>query len=312
MIPNVRSRWVPIAVVLVSMIAALAGAQVPAAAAAPVAVLVYADDMREVEVLDFTGAPLEYVDFGTEILIGFGIRTGGSGAELRLEPNGSILWIGEDTFVKIEELQGLPNTQTNSAALVWGRIRFVAATVAGQNYRITTPSAVIGVRGTDFAVSVGEERIATVAVERGVVEVFDPFSQQIEQLGAGEALTAREQLLARIDDERSSVRRLVREAEFVVADITEVPATPRGEYESTFDYFLDIDREAFREFFADEDYFDDYREYLQRYRSYYESEMEEFQAILEREEAAFREEREASERAAGEEERSFQEWLEGN
>ena len=108
----------------------------------PAAVLEFADDIREVEVLDFTGRVVEGADFGTEVLIGFAVRTGQTSAELRLVPNGSILRLAENTFLKFEELQGLPNTSANSAALIAGGIRMVAARIQGQNYRISTARAV--------------------------------------------------------------------------------------------------------------------------------------------------------------------------
>lgn len=295
--------------VLLTLVPVVAIAQ---ASPAPVAVLVYADDIWEVEILDFTGVPLDYVDFGSEVLIGFGVRTGATTAELRLEPNGSLLRIAEGSFVKIEELQGLSNTRVNSAALIAGRVRFVAASVSGQNYRITTPSAVIGVRGTDFAVAVDEDRGATVAVERGQVEVFDPFSRRNERIGPGQAFSVRDQVIARVAEEREAVQRLVRQAEFAGADTAAVPTAAPGEYQSTFDYVRDIEAEEFRAFFADEDYFEDYQEYIDRYRDYYRSEMVDFQAVLDREAAALRDRREAAERASGEESESFREWLEEN
>lgn len=223
-----------------------------------------------------------------------------------------MLRIAEDSFVKIEELQGLSNTRVNSAALIAGRVRFVAASVAGRDYRITTPSSVLGVRGTDFAVFVDADGSSTIAVERGRVEVYDPISRRSEQIGPGEALSVREEVIARVAEEQAAVQRLIREAEFVVADAESVPGATSGEYENSFDYFLDIEAEAFREFFADDDFFDDYQEYIERYRSYYELKMAEFRTVLDREEAAIRAEREEAGQAAASEGESFREWPEEN
>jgi hypothetical protein len=279
---------------------------------APVAVLVYADDMREVEVLDFTGEVVEGTDYGSELLIGFGLRTGNTTAELQFEPNGSLLRVNTDTFLKIEELQGLSNTQVNSAALVQGKMRVVAARVTGQNYRVRTPSAAFGVRGTDFVLSVDENRETTVVVDEGAVDVFNPRTGATEQVAAGEALTAREETLARIDREMDAVSRLLQEAEFVTADPANVPRSAADGYTTSFDYFQEYQREAYLEFFADDDFFEDYREYMERFRSYYESEMERFQEILEREEQAVREQRQEAEGAGRREQDAFEEWQQRN
>lgn len=280
---------------------------------APVAVLVYADDIEEVEVLDFTGTPVGPVDFGTKILIGFGIRTNRSSAEIRLEPNGSLVRVSEDTFVKIEELQGLENTRLNSAALIEGTMRFVAASQDGENYRITTRSVALGVRGTDFIVSVDGDGETTVAVQEGRVEAFDPISRGTAPVVAGEALTAGAGTLSSIPAESESLQQLRTAGDFVGADETAVPRRSErtSAYENTFDYFQDLERDAYLEFFADDDFFDDYQKYIARFRSYYESEMEEFAAVLEREAEELERRSQEADDAIDAEDRAFQEWLEG-
>ncbi|MBN2051049.1 MAG: FecR domain-containing protein [Spirochaetales bacterium] len=249
----------------------------------PKAILEYADDLWEITAYDFQGNEIQDVAFGTELLIGFALQTGHSTAELRLKPNGSILKIGTQTFIKLLELQGLACTKSNRFALISGQVRFVAAQMAGENYAVETPSAVLGVRGTDFYVETSEKGEAVVYVEEGVVEVYNPQTKSSAKLQQGEALEARQQALSILKDEMEEVRRRVDESAFDKLDPSVVPRFDFGEYYSEFEYFKDIEAESYREFFTEKDYFADYQEYIRLYREYYETEMENFSTLYRKE-----------------------------
>lgn len=277
----------------------------------PVATLLYADNLDEITVLDFTGTPIEDIYFGAPLLIGFGLETGGSGVELQLSANGTIMYVGPRTFLKIEELQGLADTRTNTVAVVRGTVRTVAASVSRQNHRIHTPSAAFGVRGTDFVVTVDADGSAELAVAAGVVAAFDPFSGTRAETAPGDVLSVRGGVLQRMEREQDEVARRVAQAQFSTADPTRVPRTTDPGYRNPFDYFQDLEAEAYRAWFARDNFFDDYREFMERFRSYYEAEMATFQEVLQRErEAVERRQQEGRDAIQGDQD-AFRRWQEG-
>ena len=50
-------------------------------------------------------------------------------------------------------------------------MRFVSGRMASQSYKVRTPTATLGVRGTDFVVAVAEDGSTTVSVISGEVEM---------------------------------------------------------------------------------------------------------------------------------------------
>lgn len=136
----------------------------------PKALLVYADDDSLIQVITSSGTSRS-VFVGDEILPGETIKTAGTNAELKLDPNGSVIKIARNTSFKVEGLAGAAGKDTNEFALLAGKIRTVAAKTAGSNkYQIKTPTAVCGVRGTDFSMLVIEGARDAVYVKRGLVE----------------------------------------------------------------------------------------------------------------------------------------------
>jgi len=136
----------------------------------PKALLVYADDDSLIQVITSSGTSRS-VFVGDEILPGETIKTAGTNAELKLDPNGSVIKIARNTSFKVEGLAGAAAKDTNEFALLGGKIRTVAAKTAGSNkYQIKTPTAVCGVRGTDFSMLVIEGARDAVYVKRGLVE----------------------------------------------------------------------------------------------------------------------------------------------
>jgi len=136
----------------------------------PKALLVYADDDSLIQVITSSGTNRS-IFVGDEILPGETIKTAGTNAELKLDPNGSVIKIARNTSFKVEGLAGASGKDTNEFALLGGKIRTVAAKTAGSNkYQIKTPTAVCGVRGTDFSMLVIEGARDAVYVKRGLVE----------------------------------------------------------------------------------------------------------------------------------------------
>lgn len=136
----------------------------------PKALLVYADDDSLIQVITGSGTSRS-VFVGDEILPGETLKTAGTNAELKLDPNGSVIKIARNTSFKVEGLAGSAGKDTNEFALLGGKIRTVAAKTAGSNkYQIKTPTAVCGVRGTDFSMLVIDGARDAVYVRRGLVE----------------------------------------------------------------------------------------------------------------------------------------------
>lgn len=275
----------------------------------PVAVLEYFDDPWEIIIYDFTGNAVEDIDYGTKLLIGYGIQTCNSCAELRLEPNGSIMKLNPDTFIKFKELQGVSGTRQNSIAHVTGKMRVVAARVQGDNYSIQTPSMALGVRGTDFVIEIGENRTASVAVNEGIVDLFNPCTGSSMEIVKGELASAKALTMTIMEDEAGKVGDMVNEFSFHTLDPELVPKFDFDDYYNEFEYFRDMDRQAYLDYFADDDFFDDYREYMERFKDYYSQEMEDFHRILEEEEQAVRESIQEAEDAYKNEMDAFQEYL---
>ncbi len=136
----------------------------------PVAILEYYDNPQGIEILDSEGYKVVEVYFGMQLSEGDRIRTSASTAELRLSPNGSIIKLSRNTEFRIESLSGGKSPDTNAFSLASGKLRTVAAKKIGTAYEVRTPSAVCGVRGTDFGMEVQEGVREGVAVRDGVVE----------------------------------------------------------------------------------------------------------------------------------------------
>ena len=117
----------------------------------PRALLEYYGDDYEIEITDKDGTPVDELYYGMELELGDTVTTYDTVAELRLDPNGSIIKLSSNTVFTVETLQG-SRENVNGFALLQGKIRAVAAGSEDRahNYSIRTPSAVCGVRGTEF------------------------------------------------------------------------------------------------------------------------------------------------------------------
>jgi len=156
---------------------------------APYVVLEYYTNENELRILTSQGEELSPF-FGMDIAPGDTIITGASLAELRLEPNGTIIKISRNTEFLIETLQG-PEYNVNAFSMLSGKIRAIAAKSGGKdNYSFVTPSAVCGVRGTDVCLYAEPEEIDTAAVLEGEVNFIN--------VNTGESLTLTERTKANV------------------------------------------------------------------------------------------------------------------
>jgi hypothetical protein len=243
----------------------------------PRAVLTYYDDRDELTVYDFAGNEITPVYIGYPLLIGYSIETGASNAELEMKPNGSIIKIQENTFMKIEEMQGTKNAKTNRLARGRGLLRFVAAKLFGSSYVVYTPSSVLGVRGTDFVVSIDDEKETGLLINEGLVEAYLPADDSLHLFGPGQAAEIRQDAAELIESEMDEVRSRINRFSFTSVSPDRVPRRAPRDYYIAFDYYQDFDREAFRQFFEEEQYFADYKRYIEKFESYYRQEMRDFE-----------------------------------
>ena len=146
-----------------------------AQATGPTAILQYFDDPTQVTVTDSSGNPVGAVTYGMALSPGDTVKTQSSTAELQLQPNGSILKIAANTAFKIQTLQGANGQQSNDFSLLGGRLRAIAARSASgaDSYSFETPTAVCGVRGTDFTLDVSPGKTDAVGVLTGQVNFVD-------------------------------------------------------------------------------------------------------------------------------------------
>jgi len=101
------------------------------------------------------------------------VRTGPQAqAELKLDDN-TKLALGPDAELLLDEYAVAASSDTKTIALkiLKGTLRFLTGNNASKSYKIETPSATIGVRGTVFDVYVAPDGGTFVLLHRGAVDV---------------------------------------------------------------------------------------------------------------------------------------------
>jgi hypothetical protein len=101
------------------------------------------------------------------------LRTGPQAqAELKLDDN-TKLAMGPDAELRLDEYAVAGGSSAKSIALklVKGTLRFLTGSNASESYKLETPSATIGVRGTVFDIYVGPGGDTFVLLHKGEVEV---------------------------------------------------------------------------------------------------------------------------------------------
>lgn len=194
-----------------------------AAQSEPSAVLEYYEDpYGDMKITDDTGTALDYFDMGEQLPPGFSISTGGGFAEIRLYPNGTILKLAENTDFSITNLQGYRGSPSNEFSLLKGKLRTIAARTSGFDYyNVRTPTAVMGVRGTDFINEVGPAG-ANVTVREGLVEVI-PFSGKSIMAGANQTVNTLADVFSAVSLPADQVGSLFRSMGFKALSPADVP-----------------------------------------------------------------------------------------
>lgn len=101
------------------------------------------------------------------------LQTGaGAQAELRLDDN-TKLALGPDAELRLDEyaVEASNDTKTIAVKLLKGTLRFLTGKNASESYKIETPSATIGVRGTVLDVYIAPDGDTLVLLHQGELEV---------------------------------------------------------------------------------------------------------------------------------------------
>ena len=96
----------------------------------PLAVLEYFDDPDGVFVLTADGEDL-FPEYGMELLPGDKIKTTTSVAEIRLDPNGSLIKLAANTDFVIDTLQNRSGAEANTFSLITGKLTGQGVAQAG-------------------------------------------------------------------------------------------------------------------------------------------------------------------------------------
>ena len=212
--------------VLAGLLAFLAAFSL-AAQAGPAAILEYFESQDQVRIIDADGFEAGEVYYGMDLAAGDRVVTARTSAEIRLSPNGSIIKLSPGTDFRIETLAGVKGSEKNGFALLSGKLRTVAARGVTGRYEIRTPTAVCGVRGTDFGVSVVRGSMEAVAVREGMV-TFTKNSGEAVTLGAGQAADAFAAIFQSITLTPAQMSDAFRDMDFVRLDpATVVREAPR-------------------------------------------------------------------------------------
>ncbi len=140
-------------------------------------------ELKISEVVD-AGDPFVYrsedIYFGFQLGPNFIVETeAGSYAEIVL-PNGHVLKLAENTEIRLESVVARAQTGADRISVSRGRLRSVVATLTGtgRSFAVQTPSAVGGVRGTDFVTQVFLDAFGAVTQEAiGVLEGSVAFAR---------------------------------------------------------------------------------------------------------------------------------------
>lgn len=139
-----------------------------------------------VDVKDTTGDLFEAI-MGDSIIPGESIVTGDDGrAILRLSSNDSEITISESTVFNFNEQTGVDGKPQGAYSSPLGVVAYKFNSFAGLEPQIYTPSAVCGVRGTEFTVYTAADGSTVLAVDSGLVELT--AQGETVELAAGKAV----------------------------------------------------------------------------------------------------------------------------
>ena len=151
----------------------------------PIAVLEYFDDPDGVFITTGDGEEL-FPEYGMELLPGDQLRTTTAVAEIRLDPNGSLIKLAPKTEFIIDTLQNRSGAEANTFSLVSGKLKAVAARTGSAEYQIKTQTAVCGVRGTIFGLDVADGAKDAAMVEKGLITFQKLATGETLEVAAGQ------------------------------------------------------------------------------------------------------------------------------
>jgi hypothetical protein len=151
----------------------------------PIAVLEYFDDPDGVYITTGDGEEL-FPEYGMELLPGDQLKTTTAVAEIRLDPNGSLIKLAPNTEFIIDTLQNRSGAEANTFSLVSGKLKAVAARTGSAQYQIKTQTAVCGVRGTTFGLDVADGAKDAAMVEKGLITFQKLATGETLEVGAGQ------------------------------------------------------------------------------------------------------------------------------
>ncbi len=116
-----------------------------------------------------------------------GVRTVSKGAAHVRFVDGTDLRVGSDSEVVLDEFVFTQAGGAGSftANMTKGVLRLVTGKLAKPSYKVRTPTALIGVRGTDFVVTIGADGSTAVEVIDGEVEISPAAGGDASAVAAG-------------------------------------------------------------------------------------------------------------------------------
>ncbi|MCG6871299.1 MAG: FecR family protein [Gammaproteobacteria bacterium] len=171
----------------------VAAMSAPVSAAESIGTVRYADGVASVEAADRSGDLVK----GSPLYVGDLIRTG-AGARLGLElSDGSVIRLGADTEFRVQDYRYVADPAGGYAVFALARGAFRALTgVLGKldqpAFRVNTPVAAVGVRGTEFWGGFHFSRALDVAVLAGKGVWVENPAGRVEISGAGFGTTVRD------------------------------------------------------------------------------------------------------------------------
>ncbi|HUV06602.1 MAG TPA: hypothetical protein VMX75_02665, partial [Spirochaetia bacterium] len=170
----------------------------------------------------------EDLTYGDAIPLNWTLVTGDDDtAELKLEHNGTIIKISENTNFRIDALQGMDGASANSFALGFGKFRAVAGRITGdERYEFKTQSATCGVRGTDVGMQrqvLGGKEVEEAFVFQGTITLTNLRTGQTIVLKTEESADVREPGFTAKQMSPAKIKNLLSDLEFKVLDVQAVP-----------------------------------------------------------------------------------------
>jgi hypothetical protein len=162
------------------------------------------------------------------------IRTGPKSASRVLFQDKTNLSVGASSQVTLDRFVYDPDPAKSAVALsiAKGVARFTTGNLPKSSYRISTPTATIGVRGTIITITVADDGTTTVSVDEGVATV-NAGGQTVE-VSAGMSTTTVPGQPPSPPHQTSSAAPPVTEMDFLLSDNVLPPGPPGGEAPHTF------------------------------------------------------------------------------